>query len=63
MRIHIRLKAFLDRGIDWRHCIRQGALGEFYRNGGIELLVSQFDLTVNTRSKGQAFLIKMDVKG
>lgn len=44
MRILIRLKDFIDRSIDWRHRIRQGALGEFYRNGGIELLVSQFDL-------------------
>jgi FkbM family methyltransferase len=44
VRILIRLKALLDRGIDLRHRLRQGALGEFYRQGGSELLVSKFEL-------------------
>ena len=47
MRILIRLKALLDRGIDWRNRNRPGALGELYRHGGIELLVSKFELTSN----------------
>ena len=47
MRILIRLRAFLDRGIHWRHRIRHGALGEFYRHGGSELLVNEFELTSN----------------
>jgi FkbM family methyltransferase len=47
VKVLIHLKSFLDRGIDWRNRIRQGALGEFYRHGGNELLVSKFELTSN----------------
>ena len=45
MRVLLRLKAILDRGIVWRNRNRKGALGEFYRHGGSELLVSKFALT------------------
>ena len=45
MRILIRLKALLDRGIDLRHRLRRGALGDFYRHRGGALLVENFALS------------------